>query len=70
MVMPAGVPTPILSRLSSEIEKILNTQDVKDRFSTLGANVLFMTPEHYAEYVRAEIKKWSVVVRETGMRVD
>ena len=70
MVMPAGVPTPILSRLSSEIEKILNTQDVKDRFSTLGANVLFMTPERYAEYVRAEIKKWSVVVRETGMRVD
>ena len=29
-----------------------------------------MTPERYAEYVRAEIKKWSVVVRETGMRVD
>ena len=69
-VMPAGVPKPIVSRLSSEIDKILGAQDVKDRFNTLGANVFFMTPERFTEYVRAEIKKWNVVVKATGMRAD
>ncbi len=70
MVMPTGVPKSIVSRLSSEVEKLLNAQDVKDRFNALGANVFFMTPERFTEYVRAEIKKWSVVVRATGMRVE
>jgi tripartite-type tricarboxylate transporter receptor subunit TctC len=70
MVMPAGVPRPILSRLSSEVDKLLQAPDVKDRFNTLGANVFFMTPERFTEYVQAEIKKWRVVVQATGMRVD
>lgn len=29
-----------------------------------------MTPERFAQYVRAQIGKWSVVVKETGMRAD
>ncbi len=70
MVMPAGVPRPILSRLSSEVDKLLQAPDVKDRFNTLGANVFFMMPERFTEYVQAEIKKWRVVVQATGMRVD
>lgn len=69
-VMPAGVPKPILLRLSREIDKLLDAQDVKDRFNVLGANVFFMTPERFAEYVRAEINKWSVVVKATGMRAE
>ena len=70
VVLPAGAPRAVVARLSSEIEKLLNTQDVKDRFHTLGAEILFMTPERFAQYVRAEIKKWSVVVKETGMRAE
>jgi tripartite-type tricarboxylate transporter receptor subunit TctC len=70
MVMPAGVPKPIVSRLSSEVEKILGSQEVKDRFNTLGANTFYMTPERYTAYVRTEIKKWRAVVEATGMRAD
>jgi tripartite-type tricarboxylate transporter receptor subunit TctC len=70
VVMPAGAPRAIVTRLSSEIEKLLNAQDVKDRFQTLGADIMFMPPERFAQYVRAEIKKWSIVVRETGMRAE
>ncbi len=70
VVLPAGAPAPVVARLSTEIEKLLSTQDVKERFHTLGADIQFMTPGRFAQYVRAEIKKWSVVVRETGMRAD
>jgi tripartite-type tricarboxylate transporter receptor subunit TctC len=69
-VMPAGVPKPIIARLSTEIDKLLQSQDVKGRFQALGANVFFMTPERFSAYVREEIKKWRVVVQATGMRVD
>ena len=70
VVMPAGAPLAIVARLSSEIEKLLNTQDVRERFHVLGADINYMPPAQFAQYVRAEIKKWSVVVRETGMRAD
>ena len=70
MVMPTGAPRAIVARLSSEIEKLLKTQDVKDRFQTLGADIMYLPPERFEQYVRAEIKKWSVVVKETGMRAD
>ncbi|MCE9642217.1 MAG: tripartite tricarboxylate transporter substrate binding protein [Betaproteobacteria bacterium] len=70
MVMPAGAPRAIVARLSSEVEKLLTMQDVKDRFQTLGADIMYLPPERFEQYVRAEIKKWSVVVRETGMRAE
>jgi tripartite-type tricarboxylate transporter receptor subunit TctC len=70
VVLPAGAPPAIVGRLSAEIEKLLNTQDVRERFNTLGADVMFMPPDRFAQYVRAEIKKWSVVVRATGMRAE
>ncbi len=69
-VMPAGVPRPIVTRLSGEVEKLLQAQEVKDRFHALGAGVFFMTPERFTAYVREEIKKWRVVVQATGMRVE
>jgi tripartite-type tricarboxylate transporter receptor subunit TctC len=70
VVMPANAPRPIVARLSAEIEKLLGTQDVKDRFQTLGADIMYLPPERFEQYVRAEIKKWSIVVKETGMRAD
>lgn len=70
VVMPAGTPKPIVSRVSGEIEKILLMPDVGERFNTLGASVSYMTPERFTAYVNTEIKKWSVVVAATGMRAD
>ncbi len=70
MVMPAGAPKDIVARLSREIDKVLNSPEVKERFHALGANIFFMTPERFTDYVRAEIKKWSLVVKATGMRAE
>jgi tripartite-type tricarboxylate transporter receptor subunit TctC len=70
MVMPRGVSKPILARLSNEVDKLLQSPEVKERFHALGANVFFMTPERFHAYVQEEIKKWRVVVQATGMRVD
>jgi tripartite-type tricarboxylate transporter receptor subunit TctC len=70
VVLPAGAPPAVVGKLNFEIEKLLKTQDVKDRFQTLGADIMYLPPAQFAQYVRAEIQKWSVVVRETGMRAE
>ena len=78
MIANCGLPLPsaelsfdmLVGDGQGEIEKLLKTQDVKDRFQTLGADIMYLPPERFEQYVRAEIKKWSVVVKETGMRAD
>lgn len=67
---PAGTSKAILSRLNTEIVKILRTQEVKERFQGLGTEVVASTPEELAEYIRTEIEKWSKTAKEAGARVD
>ncbi len=69
-VMPTGIPKPVLTRLTGEIDRLLKSQEVVDRFRTLGASVFYMNPERFTAYVAAEIRKWRAVVQATGMRVD
>lgn len=67
---PAGTAKAIISRLNTEIVKILRTQDVNARFQGLGTEVVASTPEELAEYVRTELEKWSKTAKEAGARVD
>lgn len=67
---PAGTSKAIISRLNTEIVKILRTQEVKERFQGLGTEVVASTAEELAEYIRTEIEKWSKTAKEAGARVD
>jgi tripartite-type tricarboxylate transporter receptor subunit TctC len=70
VVLPAGPPPAIVERLSNEIGKLLNSADIKERFNVLGADILFMPPARFTQYVRDEIRKWSIVVKATGMSAE
>jgi tripartite-type tricarboxylate transporter receptor subunit TctC len=67
---PAGTPKAIISRLNTEIVKILRTQEIKERFQGLGTEVVASTPEGHAEHISTEIEKWSQVAKVAGARVD
>ena len=67
---PAGVPPAIISKLNTEVRRILALEDVRSRISGLGAEVSTNTPEQFVEFIRAEIAKWEKVVKVAGARVD
>jgi tripartite-type tricarboxylate transporter receptor subunit TctC len=70
IVAPAGVPKPIITRLHSELIKILNTPDIRDRLIAEGADVETTTPEELMAFVRAEIPKWAKAVKDSGAKLD
>jgi len=70
IMLPAGTPAAIISRLHAEVVAIMHQQDVVDRVSGLGAEPVSTTPAEFAEFVRAEIAKYAQVVRESGARID
>ena len=70
IVVPAGTPKPIISRLHAELVKILKSADIRERLISEGADVETCTPEELAAFVRAEIPKWSKAVKDSGSKID
>lgn len=63
---PAATPKDIVARLNAEINKALQSQEVKDRLTPLGAAPLTMSPEQFTALVKAEREKWGKLVRDSG----
>jgi tripartite-type tricarboxylate transporter receptor subunit TctC len=70
MVVQAGAPKEIVSKLNSEIVKIVQMPDVKERLASQGAIPMGSTPEQFAAHIKAETAKWGKVIRECGVKVD
>ena len=70
MLAPAGTPTPVITRLHAEISKIVQLQDIKERWAALGAEPLHNTPDQFAAFLKADLGKWAKVVRDSGAKID
>lgn len=60
---PAGMPAPIVSQLQSEIAKGIAEPDVRERFRALGATPVGSPPAELDRHVRAELARWSRVIK-------
>jgi tripartite-type tricarboxylate transporter receptor subunit TctC len=67
---PAGTPPGIVKRLNAEIVKALGMPDVREKLGALGAEIVADSPEEFAAFVKAEVVKWSDVVKKSGAKVD
>jgi tripartite-type tricarboxylate transporter receptor subunit TctC len=70
VMMPAGVPKDILTKVNADIVRILKQPDVQQRFASEGGDVTPNTPDQFASFIRNEIAKWSKAVKESGAKVD
>lgn len=70
LMAPAGTPRPILERLNAEVNKVINAPEVKEAWNKQGAKPMGMSIGEFDKFMRAEIVKWSSVVKATGMKVD
>ena len=67
---PAGVPAEIVDRMNKEIRTILASTDIKARLFALGAEPMDMTPQVFKNFIAADTKKWTGVVKASGATVD
>lgn len=65
-----GTPQPIVNRLNAEIVKAIHAPDMRHRLTGLGCEVVGNKPEELAAFLKAEIAKWSKVVKESGAKID
>ena len=70
MMAPAGTPRPILEKLNAEINKILNSAEVREAWGKQGAQTMGMSLDAFDKFLRADIAKWSKVVKAAGAKAD
>lgn len=70
VLLPAGTPPAILSRLSAELTRIIRSPDVRARLSAQGAEVYTMTPTEMTSFFERERKNWAAVVARGNVKLD
>jgi len=70
LAVPAGTPKDIIAKINAEALKGTKSPDFVRRMTELGYLILGTSPETMAEMTRAEIARWTPVVKASGATVD
>ena len=68
--VPAKTPEAIVSRLNSEIVRIVNLPDVRNRILDLGGVPVGNSPAEFDAFQKAESTRWAKIVRQSGAKVE
>jgi tripartite-type tricarboxylate transporter receptor subunit TctC len=67
LLAPAGVRHDIAARLHGDTAKVLADSKHAERLVSQGLEIVASTPQALADYLKAEITKWSRVIRAAGI---
>ena len=67
---PAGTPREITARISAEVHKAVQAQDLKDRYVTLGMEPAANTPEELMALMRREQERYGQIIRNAGIKIE
>jgi tripartite-type tricarboxylate transporter receptor subunit TctC len=70
LMAPAGTPEAIVSKLNAEINKIVNSADVKTTWSKQGAVPMSMSVPVFTKFVADDVAKWANIVKVSGAKPD
>ena len=70
IVVPAATPASVIAKINTEVNAALVTGELKERLATQGVEARGGKPEEFAAFLRAEIPKWTKVVRDSGAKAD
>jgi tripartite-type tricarboxylate transporter receptor subunit TctC len=66
LMAPAATPRPIRERLNAEVNKLVNSAEIKEAWLKQGTLTMGMSVDQFDRFLRDEIVKWADVVRRSG----
>jgi tripartite-type tricarboxylate transporter receptor subunit TctC len=70
LLAPAGTPAEAISRINTDVTRILGLPEVRQRIEELGAIASPTTPQELDSFTRSEMRKWAKVIKEGGIKPD
>jgi len=70
MFAPAKTPDLTIRRINQEVVRVLNHPDVRNKLSNTGGEAGGGSPEEFAARIKADIARWSKVIKDAGIKAD
>ena len=67
---PAKLPAAVVSTVNAELNKALNSPDLRKKLEDQGLNVTPGSADEFGKLIKADIAKWAPVVKDSGAKVD
>jgi tripartite-type tricarboxylate transporter receptor subunit TctC len=68
LLAPAGTPPAIIEKLSAAANAALNTDQVQSALKQQGTDPVGGTPKEFADFIQADIEKWTAVLASSSAR--
>jgi tripartite-type tricarboxylate transporter receptor subunit TctC len=70
LMAPRGTPPAIVEQLSRETAAAMASADIRERATQQGATPVGSTPAEFESFVRAEVARWTKIIKQAGIRLD
>ena len=71
MLGPANMPRDIVAKIHADVTRILGAPDFREQNITkLGLETVAISPDQFAQLIRADLERWGKLVRATGAKAD
>jgi len=68
--VPAGTPKDVVARLNGEVNKLLDTPEMKNAIHAQGAEPQAMTPEKFSSLLQTDYQGMKEIVRQAGVKIE
>ncbi|WP_137922355.1 tripartite tricarboxylate transporter substrate binding protein [Hydrogenophaga sp. 2FB] len=70
ILAPAGTPPELVAKINADIVKVMGTEQSRKALASEGAVIMTNTPQQFADLIKADLQRWSKVVKDTGMKIE
>ena len=70
LLAPAGTPVSVVTRLHLEVIKALQLPDLRRKLTDLGIEVVGNRPDEFTSIIRADIPRWTKVIKDAAIKED
>jgi tripartite-type tricarboxylate transporter receptor subunit TctC len=67
---PKDMPADLVARIQSEVVKIVNHQDVKERFAKLGFEPIGTTSDYFAKFIKDEMARYEQIIKAANIKAE
>ena len=70
ILAPASTPAAVVTKLNTEVNRILAQEDIKTRLAALGTDIIGGPVQSFADQIKADVARWSKAIKASGAKAD
>lgn len=70
VMVAAGTPKPLVDKITSAVDKVLQTQDARDKLGSVGLDVNYHRAEEMAAYLKKQSAQVADIIKSANIKIE